>query len=455
MSENQLWDYEHQNNDNDQSITSLQDPKNDLPQVDYATVTFDGTEDRGRKRRRGTRWGVGTDMVTPSTLSQIPKYIPGGMTMEQQEAMLVRVRIEEITKKVVLNDFKFELERSVERSPSPEPIYDNQGKRTNTRDQRVKDRVLLERQTLIQTATLMHPTFKPPADYVPISTKKQRKIPIPQAKHPEYNFIGLIIGPRGNTQKKMERETGCKIVIRGRGSVKDGKGKKGPQPGDDEPLHVLVTGDSEVAVDRAAKMISDLLVPMDETKNEHKRQQLRELAEINGTLRDRAWMNAEPQSFTRADVKCGICGDKSHPTSDCPMRGTAGVIPQQHQHIKDEYSKFLEEIGETQESKDSTDSAYQQFMEEIGEAPNNTTVSGDSTPNSAGVPPWQGAYQGGYGMPAPWMGMGMPGMPMGMPGANPWANMGGAPSGNAMVWPGMPPFVPGMMQPWQQQQQPQ
>lgn len=75
---------------------------------------------------------------------------------------------------------------------------------------------------------------------------------------------------------------GCKIVIRGRGSVKDGKGKKGPQPGDDEPLHVLVTGDSEVAVIQAAKMITELLVPIDETKNEHKRQQLRELAEING-----------------------------------------------------------------------------------------------------------------------------------------------------------------------------
>ena len=39
------------------------------------------------------------------------------------------------------------------------------------------------------------------------------------------NFIGLIIGPRGNTLKKMERETGAKIMIRGKGSVKEGKGK--------------------------------------------------------------------------------------------------------------------------------------------------------------------------------------------------------------------------------------
>ncbi len=50
--------------------------------------------------------------------------------------------------------------------------------------------------------------------------KKTRKLYIPIKKYPEYNFIGLIIGPRGITQKNMERETGAKIAIRGRGSVK-------------------------------------------------------------------------------------------------------------------------------------------------------------------------------------------------------------------------------------------
>ena len=42
---------------------------------------------------------------------------------------------------------------------------------------------------------------------------------------------GLVIGPRGNTQKKMEGETGCKISIRGKGSLKDGsKGRINKQP---------------------------------------------------------------------------------------------------------------------------------------------------------------------------------------------------------------------------------
>lgn len=62
--------------------------------------------------------------------------------------------------------------------------------------------------------------MQPPADYKPMQLKKTRKMYIPIKKFPEYNFIGLIIGPRGITQKNMEKETGAKIAIRGRGSVK-------------------------------------------------------------------------------------------------------------------------------------------------------------------------------------------------------------------------------------------
>jgi splicing factor 1 len=66
------------------------------------------------------------------------------------------------------------------------------------------------------------------------------KVLIPQDSHPEINFIGLIIGPRGNTLKALEKETGAKIIIRGKGSVKEGKvaTRNGqPLPGEDEPLH--------------------------------------------------------------------------------------------------------------------------------------------------------------------------------------------------------------------------
>lgn len=48
------------------------------------------------------------------------------------------------------------------------------------------------------------------------------------------------------------QESNCKIAIRGRGSVKEGRSRKDakPDPSDNEDLHVLVTGDTDQDVDR-------------------------------------------------------------------------------------------------------------------------------------------------------------------------------------------------------------
>ena len=40
------------------------------------------------------------------------------------------------------------------------------------------------------------------------------KVWIPQGDYPHLNFVGLLIGPRGNTLKAMEAESGAKIIIR-------------------------------------------------------------------------------------------------------------------------------------------------------------------------------------------------------------------------------------------------
>lgn len=38
---------------------------------------------------------------------------------------------------------------------------------------------------------------------------------------PQYNFVGRILGPRGNSLKRVEANTDCRVLIRGRGSIKD------------------------------------------------------------------------------------------------------------------------------------------------------------------------------------------------------------------------------------------
>ncbi len=110
-----------------------------------------------------------------------------------------------------------------QRSPSPEPTYNEVGVRTNTRELRIRDKLVKERtvrlgvhacmriawevawtlltrrmharsQAVITELIKKNPNYKPPSDYRP--EKKTRRLHIPQEKYPGYNFIGLIIGPR-------------------------------------------------------------------------------------------------------------------------------------------------------------------------------------------------------------------------------------------------------------------
>jgi len=84
---------------------------------------------------------------------------------------------------------------------------------------------------------------------------------IPQEDHPEINFVGLLIGPRGNTLKALEGETGAKIIIRGKGSVKEGKlGRRdGPLPGEHEPLHAYVTGATKEVIKKGCEKVGGVV----------------------------------------------------------------------------------------------------------------------------------------------------------------------------------------------------
>lgn len=211
-----------------------------------------------------------------------------------------------------------------------------------------------ERQEIITQLIKKNPAFKPPADYKP--PKLYKKLYIPVKEYPGYNFIGLIIGPRGNTQKRMERETGAKIVIRGKGSVKEGRSQQRrdmkPDPSENEDLHVLIEADTADGLEKAGGMVEKLLVPVEEGRNEHKRAQLRELAALNGTIRDDEYCRlcGEPghrqyacparHSTFKSDVSCRICGDGGHPTLDCPLKNST-----QGNKMDDEYKSFLAELG--------------------------------------------------------------------------------------------------------------
>uniref|UniRef100_A0A452Z5B0 K Homology domain-containing protein n=1 Tax=Aegilops tauschii subsp. strangulata TaxID=200361 RepID=A0A452Z5B0_AEGTS len=126
--------------------------------------------------------------------------------------------------------------------------------------------------------------------------KKLVRMDVPAEKYPNFNFVGRLLGPRGNSLKRVEATTQCRVYIRGRGSVKDTvkENKLRDKPGYEhlnEPLHVLIEAEFpadivDARLNQAVVILEDLLKPVDESMDYFKKQQLRELAILNGTLRE-------------------------------------------------------------------------------------------------------------------------------------------------------------------------
>ncbi|GMP86189.1 hypothetical protein CsSME_00039060 [Camellia sinensis var. sinensis] len=128
------------------------------------------------------------------------------------------------------------------------------------------------------------------------TVKRILRLEIPVDTFPNFNFVGRLLGPRGNSLKRVEATTGCRVYIRGKGSIKDPdkEDKLRGRPGYEhlnEPLHILIEADLpahivDIRLRQAQEIIEELLKPVDESQDYIKRQQLRELAIINSNFRE-------------------------------------------------------------------------------------------------------------------------------------------------------------------------
>ncbi|TYK24899.1 KH domain-containing protein [Cucumis melo var. makuwa] len=60
-----------------------------------------------------------------------------------------------------------------------------------------------------------------PASPSSFTVKRILRLEIPVDTYPNFNFVGRLLGPRGNSLKRVEATTGCRVYIRGKGSIKD------------------------------------------------------------------------------------------------------------------------------------------------------------------------------------------------------------------------------------------
>ncbi|EXJ82345.1 branchpoint-bridging protein [Capronia epimyces CBS 606.96] len=376
--------------------------------------------DGAKRRRKRNRWGEAGENKAAGLMG-LPTMIQANMTAEQLEAYTLHLRVEEISQKLRINDV---VPAETDRSPSPPPQYDNFGRRVNTREFRYRKRLEDERHKLIEKAMKTIPNYHPPSDYRR-PTKTQEKVYVPVNDYPEINFIGLLIGPRGNTLKKMETESGAKIAIRGKGSVKEGKGRSDAAhtSNQEEDLHCLIMADTEEKVNKAKALIHNVIetaASIPEGQNELKRNQLRELAALNGTLRDdenqacqncgqighRKYDCPEQRNFT-ANIICRVCGNAGHMARDCPdrQRGTDS-----RNNIPGGYGGPQRRLGPA----DAVDREMENLMQELSGNPSGNGPAGRIEAGPGGYEQgdsYGGAPSGGdsrpwarqpTGAPAPW-----------------------------------------------------
>ncbi|XP_052891862.1 uncharacterized protein LOC128296677 [Anopheles moucheti] len=49
------------------------------------------------------------------------------------------------------------------------------------------------------------------------------RVQVPVRDHPKFNFVGKLLGPKGNSLKRLQEETMCKMAVLGKGSMRDRK----------------------------------------------------------------------------------------------------------------------------------------------------------------------------------------------------------------------------------------
>eukprot|EP00922_Rhytidocystis_sp_ex-Travisia-forbesii_P004810 GHVS01007053.1.p1 GENE.GHVS01007053.1~~GHVS01007053.1.p1 ORF type:complete len:354 (-),score=58.94 GHVS01007053.1:83-1144(-) len=302
-----------------------------------------------KEKGRKTRW----DKVKPRGPSIFgspddkpylpPPYVdlPAGLSPIQIDHFLREQRYDDLARKLASGELEFG-DPDI-RPPSPPPTYDRNGSRTNTRDVRVRSAMMAEYYRLVEFLSKHVDGFAPPADFKPM--KKVKRIEIPLEKYPEYNFMGLIIGPRGCNHKRLEAESGTQISVRGKGTQKEGK--KTDHQTDEEasmPMHVHIAADTEDKLEKAVGLIEPLLDPFHPMHEDFKKRGLEQLALVNGLSMSKLDQRCavcgatghlayecpdaqELQTFKKPQVRCAICGDMGHVTMDCKFSRPGAELP--------------------------------------------------------------------------------------------------------------------------------
>jgi len=354
---------------------AVEGPKELLAITINGQVFVESEEERNRKKqerlaKRKSRWDTG------SAKKNEKHAAPGLCTMVNVEKMgddkaqqiyLLHLGIREITQKMGQPNLGI-APNPKDRSPSPEPIYNTKGVRVNTRLERQRTRLQNLRNTSITKLKELDPNYEPPDCMRYKNSALHDKVDIPQEEHPQYNFMGMILGPRGHYLAKLQDKTETRIIIKGKGSVKQGMvaidNKGRAFEGLDESLHCDISGKSAAGVKEAGAFLRKLIKEQVEDPDGPRMVALRaahmhDLQVLNGTLKEnmlkclncggeghKTWECPDSANVTSSTI-CGACGGIGHVTRDCMGKRPGQMWNQSTggKEMDSEYDSFLKDMG--------------------------------------------------------------------------------------------------------------
>merc|ERR1712241_1440093 len=138
--------------------------------------------------------------------------------------------------------------------------------------------------------------YREPIKYVDVYRERPIRLTVrvlvPVREHPKFNFMGKLLGPKGNSMKRLQEETMTKMAVLGRGSMRDKAKEEELRSSADpkyqhlhEDLHVEITAfappaEAHARVAFALTEVRKYLIP--DSNDEIRQEQMRELELISG-----------------------------------------------------------------------------------------------------------------------------------------------------------------------------
>ncbi|XP_023326744.1 KH domain-containing, RNA-binding, signal transduction-associated protein 3 [Eurytemora carolleeae] len=147
----------------------------------------------------------------------------------------------------------------------------------------------------IQSGGNKNTGFREPVKYFDIYRERPIRLTvralIPVREHPKFNFVGKLLGPKGNSMKRLQEDTMTKMAVLGRGSMRDKQKEEDLRLSADpkyqhlqEDLHVEITAfappaEAHARIAYALTEVRKYLIP--DSNDEIRQEQMREMEIIS------------------------------------------------------------------------------------------------------------------------------------------------------------------------------